>query len=92
MMKRIWAHIRCFFWMFSWSSWEWWKMCFWHGPRYQIFRNKRYPKGFRNLNGDLIEGKRVFIHFRWGFAILGFEFGDRGHARESKRRRYGLAP
>lgn len=86
----IWKHVRAFFWFVQVYSWDWWKVAFWHGPRLQVFRNRRYPKGFRNTRGEDIGGERIYIHYRWGVAILGLQAGDRGGSRAYVRKQLGL--
>lgn len=56
-----------------------------------VFRNRRFPNGFRNILGEDIGGQRIYTDFRWGIAILGLEIGDRGRSREYVRRQMGLA-
>lgn len=79
-----WKYLRYTFWFVHVCSWQWWKYCFRHGPQVQIFRNRRYPKGGRQV--QKWSGTRVFTHYRWGGALLGLEIGDRGHAREYVRK------
>lgn len=73
---RLLYRIRLLFWPISISSWHMWKYLARHGPRVQIFRNRRYP-----------DGSRMYKMYRWGFAILGFEFGDRGGRKQWLRER-----
>lgn len=68
-----------------------WKYLFLHGPRVQIFRNRRYSKGEKNWQtGESIAGKRIYTCYRWGGQILGLTIGDRGHTKEYLQRKHGL--
>lgn len=81
-------YLRYAFWFIQISPWRMWKYFARHGPVIQVFRNRRYPKGAKNWStGESIAGKRIYIHFRWGIQILGFQFGDRGGSREYLRKK-----
>jgi hypothetical protein len=56
-------------WPLHMGPWHLWKMLLFHGPRIGVFRNR--PGVIRDIPGRLLPR-------RWGFFILGFEFGDRG--------------
>lgn len=85
---KLWSHIRCFFYFINIDSPRMWKFLFLHGPRIQIFRNRRYPKHWPGSEA----GKRMYIHYRWGGQILGLTIGDRGNSKEYFRRKHGLLP
>lgn len=51
------------------SPWHIWKVHFLHGPRFGLFRNR--PGVINRVPGSLLPR-------RWGFFIVGFEFGQRG--------------
>jgi hypothetical protein len=91
-MKNLLKHLRAAFWFIQVDSWRIWKDSLRGAlPRYQVFRNRRYPKGYRNIRGEDIGGSRIYTPFRWGGAILGLQIGDRGGSREYVRRRLGLS-
>lgn len=90
-MNWLLMRIRALFWFIDLSPWHMWKYLARHGPRIQVFRNRRYPKGFKNIRGEDIGGERMYTHYRWGVQILGFQFGDRGGSREYTRKQLGLS-
>ncbi len=56
-------------WPVYFASWHLWVHLFKHGPRAGFFRN--LPGVIKWYEGRLLPR-------RWGFFLLGFEFGDRG--------------
>jgi hypothetical protein len=87
---KILKRIRALFWFVRVDPWRMWKYLARHGPRIQVFRNRRYPKGYKNWEGTDIGGARMYITYRWGGQVLGLQVGDRGHSREFVRREMGL--
>ena len=63
--------------LISWGSWDWWRYMYLSGHYCGFFRNTRCKKWH--------DGK--LLPWRWGFFILGFEFGDRGSWPRGKRAR-----
>lgn len=86
-MKII-AWLRCLFWFIRIDPWRMWVYFARCGPRVQVFRNRRWPKGTKNIHGEDVGGCRKYIHYRWGIQILGFSFGDRGGTRNYVRREW----
>jgi hypothetical protein len=91
-MNKLLKHIRAAFWFVRVDSLDWWGYSLCCGPRIQIFRNRRYPKGTKNALGEDIGGKRMYTTFRWGGQLLGLTIGDRGRSREYVRKQLGLQP